>query len=828
MILQSSTNTEISGDDFESIKSKINVKNQKKLFRVLSEHMYRRPIPSIVREITSNSFDSHIEANVDDPVIIVLKEDEGGDYILFKDVGIGMSPERIQIYSELLSSTKELTNDQHGTWGLGSKSPFAYTNSFFLTTVYNKIKYEFSISKSIDGFTVDKLIEDSTEERNGTEIKIYIKNSVDVNLFIQACKSELTYFDNVYFDSYYEFNNEYSILEYNTFKYRPDYQYDKKLHIILGKVSYPISWEELGIDIIFIPVGLKFKIGDLQITPERESIQYIDIIQEDGIAISTKQVILNKIADFKKEIQELHEKHIDNIFDDYSKYLIYQEQKECKVKLDEDIYLDVSQLIKKPEGIFEPLQNFQGKLPKNLFFEYRTNYLYQKKGKNKEWFVEVTYQKLNQNLHLIPSKSGKLNRKKLEYLFDKAKDLTGNSTFFLVEKIKDEKKSALKQVLNYLEIKVKSNLYDYSKTNATKQLKLYRDFVEKEFKRLTYSIDDIQIDQEWLKEYNEKNKRVVNKEENSFLVYNYGGSTLAEKEYKSVEELRKFTGFIIFGTEENEDLIRDFRILLMNSKYGNNSGDYIDHRQCKLYKTAQRNFKYFQELKNAIYIEQFMGNNKIFKRFATAALIEDSSKAIRLTGIQDINRSENKFQKIMEEIFPSVADTLKDIEKACDEFGRASYTRVDNKVSDQFFKDLVEVARDHNLYDKDMIDAHNKLERYVVGLDLINYIACDKEEILPYLVDFLKLKNKKVDQIWDSQEVYEQQLIQDSLERISYLLSIYSHSEYYCNHEYIPRGNKAPISQLSDIERKKKIINLQRTKTIYQGLLKYQQYGKTN
>lgn len=118
MILPSSINTEIEGDQFERINSTIATKNNKKLFRVLSEHMYRRPIPSIVREITSNCFDSHVEAGVDAPVVVTLRSDEGGDFISFTDVGIGMSPDRIKIYSELLSSTKELTNDLIGTWGL--------------------------------------------------------------------------------------------------------------------------------------------------------------------------------------------------------------------------------------------------------------------------------------------------------------------------------------------------------------------------------------------------------------------------------------------------------------------------------------------------------------------------------------------------------------------------------------------------------------------------------------------------------------------------------------------------------------------------------------
>ena len=86
---------------------------------MLSSQIYRRPHESIVREITSNCFDSHIEANVDDPVIIKIKEDEAGWYISFNDFGVGLSPDRIEkIYTNLGESTKRESNKFIGAFGL--------------------------------------------------------------------------------------------------------------------------------------------------------------------------------------------------------------------------------------------------------------------------------------------------------------------------------------------------------------------------------------------------------------------------------------------------------------------------------------------------------------------------------------------------------------------------------------------------------------------------------------------------------------------------------------------------------------------------------------
>ena len=59
------------------------------------------------------------------------------------------------------------------------------------------------------------------------------------------------------------------------------------MHIVLGQVAYPINWNFLGISPIYIPVGLKFNIGELPVTLSREEINYSD----DAV----KETLLNKI-----------------------------------------------------------------------------------------------------------------------------------------------------------------------------------------------------------------------------------------------------------------------------------------------------------------------------------------------------------------------------------------------------------------------------------------------------------------------------------------------------------------------------------------------------
>ena len=237
MILQTPTNNDninIAGE-FESIQAGIDESSLPFILEMLSKNFYSNPIGSICREYTSNCFDSHIEAKIDEPVIIKIDEDEEGEYISFKDVGAGLSPDRIKnIFMKYFTSTKRDSNEMIGAMGLGSKSALAYQDYFYIITIFDNIKYTYLYSKGISLPTLDLLNEESTTEHNGTEIKIYIKNSSDKYNFIKELKSQLCYFDNVYFIGC-GIDNEYRIYENDLFKYKNKDQYSDEMHISFGR-----------------------------------------------------------------------------------------------------------------------------------------------------------------------------------------------------------------------------------------------------------------------------------------------------------------------------------------------------------------------------------------------------------------------------------------------------------------------------------------------------------------------------------------------------------------------------------------------------------------
>jgi len=299
----------------------INTEDMSFFFQMMSSSIYSNPKGSIIREITSNCFDAHQEIGVKEPVIIGYENQEGNLFMTFEDFGVGISPERFEkIYLKYLSSSKRESNEQMGYFGLGSKSPFAYADLFYIRTRYDSTEYLYIMSKGQNGIPDwDLMMTNPTTERNGTQIKFLIEGGrygEDFFEFKKEIESQLRYFDDVYVKGF-DINNEYTILDYRTFKFRPDTR-ETSMHIALGKVTYPIDWDAIGRDLIGIPVGVKFDIGELVITPNRESIRY------------TKEMIelINlKIDGCLKELKKMTNNRYDTIEDvlkvkaDSTKYL---------------------------------------------------------------------------------------------------------------------------------------------------------------------------------------------------------------------------------------------------------------------------------------------------------------------------------------------------------------------------------------------------------------------------------------------------------------------------------------------------------------------------
>lgn len=312
-------------DESDDIKIIVDLKKSSKLFSILLDN-YKNARAAILREYTSNSWDAHKEINSDEPVIINIDSDDGGDYIEFVDKGIGMTDTFIKkTFSQLLKSTKSSSNEQIGMFGIGSKCGLAYTDQFNITTVKDGFKNQYLVYREGTGSPViTPMSQERCNDHSGTTIKIYIKDErvedpdyrwgtiSQTKLFAQLASKELSFFDNVIFNfkgyEINQFNSSYNggkILEGNDkegktlWKFRTSSQYSDEFHIVLGKVCYAIDWKEIGLEPIKVAVGVVFELGAFMVNLTRESIIYSD---------ESKKVIRDRVLLVKQSLIDEYNK----------------------------------------------------------------------------------------------------------------------------------------------------------------------------------------------------------------------------------------------------------------------------------------------------------------------------------------------------------------------------------------------------------------------------------------------------------------------------------------------------------------------------------------
>ena len=302
------------------------------VFQIFTKNMYSNPIGSIVREITSNCFDSHIEAGVNLPVIIrkIFDKLTKTYYISFIDFGVGMSPTRIKdVFAVMFNSTKRQDENQIGQWGLGSKVPLAYKrktgfgeeeydNSYNIITIYNGFKYTYLVYDSKQCPRISEPSIEFTKEPNGTEVRVPILEK-DLGKFKKEMIRQLYYFENIIFEGFDDvatdinLTNEYQIVKAKTFLYRGE-EYSTNVHVCLGKVAYPLDYDVLGIDRgdYNFPIAIRLNIGEINVVPSRESLNY----NEAAI-----KLLKSKLLAVKAELVEMLSKQYENIItlEDYFK-----------------------------------------------------------------------------------------------------------------------------------------------------------------------------------------------------------------------------------------------------------------------------------------------------------------------------------------------------------------------------------------------------------------------------------------------------------------------------------------------------------------------------
>ena len=375
-------NTESIFEDGLNIKMEMNTTSSKS-FDIVSNRIYKNKKESIIRELIANGIDACVAINSIEPIIVHYPEFKNidgkiDDLFFIQDFGIGMTKEIFQnVFCNYFTSTKENNKDLIGGYGLGGKTPFMYTDIFFIETTSpeDKIRrtFELSLINGIAAFNHIKIYDIPNSEIMGTKISFKLKSEEDIkpfyaplikylasshkiksNIYLSLEDYEIKYtngyqyilFDEVlayynhtlnqlfnfklYSYKYYSFNDESSYdnidICYNNYIYKlsvNNLEIDRKLlnnyyksFILFNKIKNDNNKDELASDILYID---NKKVA-LELTVSRENISKTDSNNEI-ISNCLMESIKFKTRKLKDEIKNYNFISESNFIKDYFKLM---------------------------------------------------------------------------------------------------------------------------------------------------------------------------------------------------------------------------------------------------------------------------------------------------------------------------------------------------------------------------------------------------------------------------------------------------------------------------------------------------------------------------
>lgn len=171
-------------DGFDGERRTFTIKPNGKAFRALIDGLYSNKIGSMVREVLSNALDSHAAVGKQAVPVSVVAPTTLEPIFRVRDFGESMSHDTVMnLYSTIFESSKEDTNEQVGRFGLGSKSPFAYTDTFSVIAILDGVKriYVATIDET-DVPSITHLATEETDEPQGVEVTVPVR-AADVSKF---------------------------------------------------------------------------------------------------------------------------------------------------------------------------------------------------------------------------------------------------------------------------------------------------------------------------------------------------------------------------------------------------------------------------------------------------------------------------------------------------------------------------------------------------------------------------------------------------------------------------------------------------------------------
>lgn len=268
-------------------------------FSLSIDKLYTHKIESVIREICSNARDSMISAGRGEIPFEVFLPSALSPYLVIKDTGLGLSKEDAVTYlSTLYKSTKTNENQSVGSYGIGSKSPFAISDSYNIETIKDGRKCAFQFFRS--GRSLPQLMllnEEDTDEPNGVTFRIHVRD-VDQEEYREALQTQLFMFSPKPLVDGLPWNLDAPKIirqtpQYTLYRSEAHRDFFGRYAVEMGGVTYPFKPNEVDNEFdsmvsavsrdmsMYDIMVFHMPIGEVEVPGDRERIEYSDWTKEN-------------------------------------------------------------------------------------------------------------------------------------------------------------------------------------------------------------------------------------------------------------------------------------------------------------------------------------------------------------------------------------------------------------------------------------------------------------------------------------------------------------------------------------------------------------------
>lgn len=264
-------------------------------YKILSDGLYSDKQTAVLREIGCNAHDAHVAAGTPNlPIEVKLPTSLSPDMYI-KDFGPGLSDLEVRgdgevggLYTTYFGSDKQDSDDLIGGFGLGSKSPYSYTDSFTVVSAKDGVERTYTATIDDEGLPVMALMHEKPATPEWP-------HGVTVGFAVPP--RDFAEFERKAREVFQWFTVKPTIAGISAERLTPRFKVDTPTFsfngkneaalacIIMGNVRYPLDASKLGftattaldqlaLSLLAQGIHLRLRIGTVKPAASREQLQY--------------------------------------------------------------------------------------------------------------------------------------------------------------------------------------------------------------------------------------------------------------------------------------------------------------------------------------------------------------------------------------------------------------------------------------------------------------------------------------------------------------------------------------------------------------------------